>query len=611
MRYAQHERAALSAHSDDNFIYYSSSSSLINNCNTKEGFEKEIKSSLFSKFSHIESNSHKKQNLDILYQNHSLDSMKKSKRCVSVVNHEFASNYKFSEKMWIKLREKKTIFVMSHDGQVDSCSKTMNSEIIQQKNKFIRKEKNSNETLKSISNDLWIKKYRPSNSSTIIGNNEAILKLKTWLNTWNYHQNKLNESSSDEFHINNHDERSFPPNTVAILKGPHGCGKSSSVYAIADELEYRVLEVNASAKRTKKIISRQIKEATESFRVKDRKNVDENKKGKKGNLNYSFYRSLILIEDIDIVFDEDDGFISAVIQLISETKVPIIITVTNTHLDVCKIAPQNITIYFDKVSSKEKDDWLQTIALKETGYEIPHKYIKVLGSSGDLRQNILQLQYDLSTTVKEKSSLYFLNSYDFYNNRECGSIQKYYDYDNQTKYNHHKQDLFHCLKCAIHTADKISRIDKQFNENIKVPKFHNITVQPTLTLDENQLLYSKSNTNSVEIKEWLMLATNKILNDVADSKYFSKYRSVGNSLQQICQSDDILSSENFSHVDNRILVVEYAPSIRAICKAELDRSNQNKRRGNRYYHYLSCFKLIDSKTRALKKISYCQNYFKN
>lgn len=54
----------------------------------------------------------------------------------------------------------------------------------------------------------------------------------------------LDSSSGDEFFdcdSNENTNRNLPNNT-AILVGPHGCGKTSAVYAIANELGCKVRE---------------------------------------------------------------------------------------------------------------------------------------------------------------------------------------------------------------------------------------------------------------------------------------------------------------------------------------------------------------------------------
>lgn len=49
-----------------------------------------------------------------------------------------------------------------------------------------------------------------------------------------------------------------------LLVGPAGCGKTASVYALAEELGYNVLEVNASSRRNGKTVLSHLHEATQS-----------------------------------------------------------------------------------------------------------------------------------------------------------------------------------------------------------------------------------------------------------------------------------------------------------------------------------------------------------
>lgn len=49
-----------------------------------------------------------------------------------------------------------------------------------------------------------------------------------------------------------------------LLVGPAGCGKTATIYALADELGYNVLEVNASSRRNGKTVLSHLHEATQS-----------------------------------------------------------------------------------------------------------------------------------------------------------------------------------------------------------------------------------------------------------------------------------------------------------------------------------------------------------
>jgi len=53
--------------------------------------------------------------------------------------------------------------------------------------------------------------------------------------------------------LSKRDSTWLPGNTM-VLYGPTGTGKTSAVYAIAKELKFNVLELNASTKRTGALI---------------------------------------------------------------------------------------------------------------------------------------------------------------------------------------------------------------------------------------------------------------------------------------------------------------------------------------------------------------------
>lgn len=79
--------------------------------------------------------------------------------------------------------------------------------------------------------EAWTERYRPSKVSEVQGNTKNLKKLKRWVTNF----------SSD--------------NTGGkLLHGPPGVGKSSSIQAIANELDMNLLEINASdARRTDEV----------------------------------------------------------------------------------------------------------------------------------------------------------------------------------------------------------------------------------------------------------------------------------------------------------------------------------------------------------------------
>ena len=70
---------------------------------------------------------------------------------------------------------------------------------------------------------LFTLKYAPKSSEQVFGQQKAVTELKDFI--VNYKQKK---------------------NKAALLLGPIGNGKTSSVYALTNELNYDILEINSS-----------------------------------------------------------------------------------------------------------------------------------------------------------------------------------------------------------------------------------------------------------------------------------------------------------------------------------------------------------------------------
>lgn len=87
--------------------------------------------------------------------------------------------------------------------------------------------------------------------------------------------------------------------------------------------------------------------------------------------------SLILFEDVDLIFEEDEGFVSATFQLASNTKRPIVMTLRDTCSHLPKLAPQQFRINFQPVSGKRVPALLQLIALAETGCKLSQNCVDV------------------------------------------------------------------------------------------------------------------------------------------------------------------------------------------------------------------------------------------
>ena len=178
-----------------------------------------------------------------------------------------------------------------------------------------------------------------------------------------------------------------PANGV-VISGPHGCGKTAAVYAAAQELGFEVFEINSGSRRSGKDLLDRIGDMTKNHlvnhkqedSVKERNEDSEDmlrvtdslqkdlESGRQGILNKFFQpqagtknnaaakprgrpskkeapamkpypkslkaqkQSLILLEDVDILFQDDKQFWSTTLDLILRSRRPVIMTCTEESL---------------------------------------------------------------------------------------------------------------------------------------------------------------------------------------------------------------------------------------------------------------------------------------
>ncbi|MAH32861.1 hypothetical protein CL615_00540 [archaeon] len=131
-------------------------------------------------------------------------------------------------------------------------------------------------------------KYKPVKTNEIIGQEIAIKKLKKFISDYKKQKKK-----------------------AVLVYGPTGIGKTISAYALANEMDLEILEVNASDIRNKEQIEQKIGSAI-------------------GQQSLFFKQKLILIDEIDgLSGTKDRGGLLAITNMLEKSSFPIILTATN------------------------------------------------------------------------------------------------------------------------------------------------------------------------------------------------------------------------------------------------------------------------------------------
>uniref|UniRef100_A0A667H8Y1 ATPase family AAA domain-containing protein 5 n=1 Tax=Lynx canadensis TaxID=61383 RepID=A0A667H8Y1_LYNCA len=352
---------------------------------------------------------------------------------------------------------------------------------------------------------LWTEKYQPQNSSELIGNELAIKKLHSWLKDWKRRaeleerqnlkgkkdekqEGILNLLDSIDFKGSSDDEEENRLCNTVLITGPTGVGKTAAVYACAQELGFKIFEVNASSQRSGRQILSQLKEATQSHQVdkqgvnsqkpcffnsynlgkspkklsspkkvitsprklppqspqssvpkrtlppktlanyfkvssKPKKNEEivllENNKGIKNSCeqkpiiqtkstnttkskvkefgaeesNRKNATSLILFEEVDVIFEEDAGFLNAIKTFMATTKRPVILTTSDPTFSLMFDGCFE-EINFSTPSLLNVASYLQMICLAENFRTDVKDFVTLLtANTCDIRKSILYLQF--------------------------------------------------------------------------------------------------------------------------------------------------------------------------------------------------------------------------
>lgn len=142
----------------------------------------------------------------------------------------------------------------------------------------------------------WAEKHRPKTLKDVCGNPTAIQELKRWAESW----------------------RKKPPEKRAVvLSGPPGVGKTSAALALATDMGWGVVEMNASEKRNADAVRRIALQGAITQTFASTGEFLRTSEGK---------RTVIILDEADNLFGREDfGGIGAIVDTIRQTRQPIIL----------------------------------------------------------------------------------------------------------------------------------------------------------------------------------------------------------------------------------------------------------------------------------------------
>ena len=241
-----------------------------------------------------------------------------------------------------------------------------------------------------------------------------------------------------------------------LISGPHGSGKTAAAYAVAKELGFEVFEINAGSRRGGKDVLEKVGDMTRNHLVKRGPSlhgqpelIDEDltlvsdslqrdlESGRQGTMNSFFAskdprsskskakvttktkpkrvetpkeqpqqtqkQSLILLEEVDVLFEEDKQFWSTVLALMMQSRRPVIMTCNDESLVPLEELSLHAILRFAAPPEDLAADYLLLLAAREGHLLRRHAVMTLYRSKrSDLRASISELDFWCQMAVGDR-----------------------------------------------------------------------------------------------------------------------------------------------------------------------------------------------------------------
>lgn len=207
---------------------------------------------------------------------------------------------------------------------------------------------------------LLSEKTRPTSIGQMIGNEQERLELIKWIKYW-----KLGEKP-------------------VLLYGPPGVGKSTSVYAIARQFGYTVIEYNASDVRTRERLREALSPTLQNTSV------------------FGEEKLMIFLDEIDGLLGRSDyAGLDYILDFMENTASPLIMAANMEETQkIRKIEQKSLVLRFKRVGADTLFIYLKAICDRER-LDVSFSLLKGIAknSRGDVRQALNSLQTLSGTKV--------------------------------------------------------------------------------------------------------------------------------------------------------------------------------------------------------------------
>ena len=222
---------------------------------------------------------------------------------------------------------------------------------------------------------LWADKYAPKRINDLVGNRGAVMSLGRWLESW-HHVHITGRAPKPKYNRQN------PGAKAALLSGPPGIGKSTTAALVAFQCGYEVYELNASDKRSKKLLQESLAACLGSGTIR------------LGGGAQRVGRRVVIMDEVDGMSSGDRGGTAELIDLLKRTRTPVIAICNDRQSPkVRSLANHCFDIKFARPEAPDMALRMQQIAALE-GVKVERDAALCIAETtgGDMRQAVHALQ---------------------------------------------------------------------------------------------------------------------------------------------------------------------------------------------------------------------------
>lgn len=235
---------------------------------------------------------------------------------------------------------------------------------------------------------LLTQRYAPKKLSDFVGNEEPREKIRQWILNWLSNKKKK----------------------ALLVYGPPGIGKTAIAYALCNEYDLELVEMNAGDFRNREGIERVLASASNVQSLFGRKKI-------------------FLIDDADALQSVDRGGAAAIVRIIKENSYPIIVTATDAwDKKIAAIRTECELLEFKKVSKTSIKSLLKRIAEAEGIAASEDMLERMADSGGDVRSAVNDLHAQVFS-ARDRERDIFERVRIIFKSKTCSDAKKAFEGD--------------------------------------------------------------------------------------------------------------------------------------------------------------------------------------